>query len=100
MAEDKEGNGLINPEPLRKAIDAKVVALMDLNQRLAGVLHRQAKDYEAIGGTYQALANRAYELSEMTAELAVIAAHNTGDIIIAEFGLEADDEEEEDEDDD
>lgn len=99
MADD-EDKGLINPEPIRKEIDVKVTQLMDLNQRVTAILRRQAKDFESIGGTYQALATRAYDIAELIAELAAVAAHNTGDIIIAEFNLEPDDDDEDEEEDD
>lgn len=100
MAEDKD-DGLIDPAPLRARIDIKVSELMDLNQRITTVLRQQAKDFETIGVTYQALANRAFDISGMIADLALIAASNTGDILIAEFGIadDEDDEEEEDEED-
>jgi len=100
MGTEDTNGGLIDPEPIRKEIDIKVTQLMDLNQRITSVLRRQAKDFEAIGGTYSALSHRAYEVSELIGELAVVAAHNTGDIIIAEFGLEGDDDEEDIDEDD
>ncbi len=99
MGTDKDEGGMIDPNPIRKDIDVKVTQLMDLNQRVTAILRRQAKDFEAIGATYSALANRAYDISELIAELATVAAHNTGDIIIAEFGLEPQEDDDEEEDD-
>ena len=97
MADDEKG-GLINPEPIREKINTKAAQLMDLNQRVTSILRKQAKDYELVGSTFSALANRAYELSELTAELAVVSAHNTGDIIMAEFGLVPQDDDDDDDD--
>jgi hypothetical protein len=94
---DKD-DGLVDPTPLRDRIKIQINELMDLNQRITMVLRHQAQDFEAIGVTYSALSNRAFEISGSIAELAVIAANNTGDIIMAEFAL-VDDEDEEGDDD-
>lgn len=90
-------DGLTNPEPIRDKIDLKISQLMDLNQRITSILRIQAKDFEALGGTYQAMSSRCYEITDHIAQLAAIAASNTGDIIIAEFGLEEEDDDDNDE---
>lgn len=96
---DKD-DGLIDPTPLRNKLKIRINELMDLNQRITMVLRHQAEDFEAIGTTYSALSNRAFEISGIIAELAVVAAHNTGDIIMAEFALINDPDDDDDEDDD
>jgi hypothetical protein len=90
---------MIDPTPLREAIEAKITALMDLNQQITKILRDRARDFETIGTTYQALSMQAFSVADSIAELALIAAHNTGDIIVAEFGIGADDSEEDDDDD-
>jgi len=98
--QSNDGGGLIDPAPLRERLKIQINELMDLNQRITTVLRHQAQDFEAIGITYNALSQRAFEVSGIIAELALVAAHNTGDIIMAEFGLADDDGEGEEEEDD
>ena len=95
---NKDDDGLIDPTPLRNKLKIQINELMDLNQRITMVLRHQAQDFEAIGTTYSALSNRAFEISGIIAELAVVAAHNTGDIIMAEFALVDDDDDDDDDD--
>ena len=87
-----------DPAPLRDKMDRKISELMDLNQRITTILRDKARDFETIGGTYQVMAGRAYEISHVIAELAAVAAANTGDIIIADFGLVLGDNDDDDED--
>lgn len=96
---EPESDGLQDPKPLRDKIDRAIGELLDLNQRITMVLRGQAKDFELIGGTYQGMANRSFEIASDIVALSVMASSNTGDIIMAEFGVVLGDEGEDEEDD-
>src|SRR5574338_988869 len=91
---------LIDPVPLKEGIEKKIADLFDLNQKITHVLCKEALDFFQVAGTYAYAARRAYEIAGDIAELAAVSAANTGDLIIAEFGLGDDSDDSSDDDSD
>ena len=91
---------LTDPGPIRDRIDKGIADLFDYNQRVVAILRAQAQDFETLAGFFDAQKQRALMVQSDILELAMVAAQNTGDILVSEFGitLASNDEDEEDED--
>lgn len=85
---------MIDPFPLREGIDKKITQLFEFNQNIAKDCRRKAKDFERIAAHHFLAGQLAYDIAADIAELAMVAATNTGDIIVAQFALGNDDDEE------
>lgn len=66
---------------------------------VVGVLRSQAHDFELLASFYEHQKQECFEIAGMIVQLAAVAAANSANIIIAEFGAEEDDDDEDEEDD-
>ncbi len=95
------GDELIDPAPLRDSIKGKIDKLFDNNQVVVGVLRTQAHDFEVLASFFEHQRQLCFDIASDIVALAAVAASNSANIIIAEFGSEEDDDDdEEDEPDD
>lgn len=75
-----------NPmDVVRDGLDEKIGFLLDYNQKAVAVLRRQAKDFERVAEFFQAMRDRALDIADDTATLAMLVSEATGDILSAEF---------------
>lgn len=91
---------LTDPAPIRDRIDAGIADLFDFNQRVVAVLRAQAKDFETLASFFDAHRQRSMQIHTDILELAMVAAQNTGDILVSEFGITLNDDEDDEEDED
>lgn len=91
---------LTDPGPIRDRINKGISDLFEFNQQVITILRSQAQDFETLAGFFDAQKRRAMMIHADILELAMVAAQNTGDILVSEFGivLTSDDDEEDDDD--